>query len=122
MFSPFAENLVRENMFCRGLARGLGVHEDYTVASPTFTLVNEYPGRCRLYHFDVYRLNHPQSSMNWAMMNMYREAVWLLLSGRIKSPMPLPPEAVIVDFAMLMKIQEISASRTGGKSGTSLEI
>lgn len=43
--------------FTGGLARGLGVGEDYTITSPTFTLVNEYPGRCRLYHFDVYRLN-----------------------------------------------------------------
>lgn len=43
--------------FTGGLARGLGVGENYTITSPTFTLVNEYPGRCRLYHFDVYRLN-----------------------------------------------------------------
>jgi tRNA threonylcarbamoyladenosine biosynthesis protein TsaE len=43
--------------FAGGLARGLGIGEDYTITSPTFTLINEYPGRCRLYHFDVYRLN-----------------------------------------------------------------
>lgn len=43
--------------FTGGLARGLGVDETYAITSPTFTLINEYPGRCRLYHFDVYRLN-----------------------------------------------------------------
>ena len=43
--------------FTSGLARGLGVGDHYTITSPTFTLINEYPGRCRLYHFDVYRLN-----------------------------------------------------------------
>lgn len=43
--------------FTGGLARGLGVGENYIITSPTFTLVNEYPGRCRLYHLDVYRLN-----------------------------------------------------------------
>ncbi len=43
--------------FTGGLARGLGVSDDYPITSPTFTLVNEYPGRCRLCHFDVYRLN-----------------------------------------------------------------
>lgn len=43
--------------FTGGLARGLGVGESYTITSPTFTLINEYPGRCRFYHFDVYRLN-----------------------------------------------------------------
>ena len=43
--------------FTGGLARGLGVSEKYQITSPTFTLINEYPGRCKLYHFDVYRLN-----------------------------------------------------------------
>lgn len=42
--------------FTAGLARGLGVNEEYQITSPTFTLINEYPARCRLYHFDVYRL------------------------------------------------------------------
>jgi tRNA threonylcarbamoyladenosine biosynthesis protein TsaE len=40
----------------KGIARGLGVTERYPVTSPTFTLVNEYPGRLALYHLDLYRL------------------------------------------------------------------
>jgi tRNA threonylcarbamoyladenosine biosynthesis protein TsaE len=41
----------------QGIARGLGVPEGYAVTSPTFTLINEYPGRqLPLYHLDVYRL------------------------------------------------------------------
>ncbi len=40
--------------FVRGLAQGLEVQED--VSSPTFTIVNEYPGRIPLFHFDMYRL------------------------------------------------------------------
>jgi tRNA threonylcarbamoyladenosine biosynthesis protein TsaE len=43
--------------FTGGLARGLGVTEDYQITSPTFTLINEYPAKHKLYHFDVYRLN-----------------------------------------------------------------
>jgi tRNA threonylcarbamoyladenosine biosynthesis protein TsaE len=43
--------------FTGGIARGLGVSESYQITSPTFTLINEYPARCDLYHFDVYRLN-----------------------------------------------------------------
>ena len=40
--------------FVRGMARGLGVAE--RVVSPTFTIVNEYPGERELFHFDMYRL------------------------------------------------------------------
>ncbi len=40
----------------QGIARGLEVPEVYPITSPTFTLINEYPGRLTLYHFDIYRL------------------------------------------------------------------
>ena len=41
----------------KGIAEGLGINEYIT--SPTFTIVNEYEGRLKLYHFDVYRVNDP---------------------------------------------------------------
>ena len=44
----------------QGIARGLGVPESYRITSPTFTLANEYPGRLRLTHLDVYRLSGSQ--------------------------------------------------------------
>ena len=40
----------------QGLAQGLDVPPEYYVTSPTFTLVNQYPGRLELYHVDLYRL------------------------------------------------------------------
>lgn len=40
--------------FVRGMARGLEIRE--RVSSPTFTVVNEYPGDVPLFHFDMYRL------------------------------------------------------------------
>ena len=45
--------------FTKGLARGLGVDENIPVVSPTYTLVNEYPGDPPLVHIDCYRLNDP---------------------------------------------------------------
>ena len=41
----------------QGIARGLGISEEYRITSPTFTIINEYPGRLILYHLDVYRLS-----------------------------------------------------------------
>jgi len=41
----------------KGIAEGLEITDHIT--SPTFTIVNEYEGRLKLYHFDVYRVNDP---------------------------------------------------------------
>ena len=41
----------------QGIARGLGIEEGYQITSPTFTLINEYPGRLHLVHLDAYRLS-----------------------------------------------------------------
>jgi len=42
--------------FVRGIARGLGASPD-DVTSPTFTLMQEYPGRLTLVHVDLYRVS-----------------------------------------------------------------
>src|SRR6266851_10264489 len=43
----------------KGLARGLGIMA--RVHSPTFALVNVYPGgRLQLFHLDLYRLDTPE--------------------------------------------------------------
>ena len=42
--------------FVQGLAIGLEVPVEYYITSPTFTLINEYPGRLPLFHADLYRL------------------------------------------------------------------
>ena len=44
--------------FVQGLAKGLDVSEKYYITSPTFTLINEYPGRRPLFHVDLYRIEN----------------------------------------------------------------
>jgi len=39
----------------QGIARGLGVPQDMYVTSPSYSFINEYPGRLRLLHVDLYR-------------------------------------------------------------------
>jgi tRNA threonylcarbamoyladenosine biosynthesis protein TsaE len=45
-----------KTVFAKGLAAGLGI-DPAEVTSPSFTLINEYAGRLRLYHIDLYRLD-----------------------------------------------------------------
>lgn len=42
--------------FVQGLASGLEVPGKYYITSPTFTFINEYPGRYPLWHVDLYRI------------------------------------------------------------------
>jgi tRNA threonylcarbamoyladenosine biosynthesis protein TsaE len=53
----------------QGLGTALGITD--AIASPTFTLINEYPeGRVPLYHFDLYRLS-PED-----VTTLYPELYW----------------------------------------------
>ena len=45
-----------KTIFVQGLARGLDIPDNYYITSPTFTLINEYPGRYHLFHVDLYRI------------------------------------------------------------------
>ena len=44
----------------RGLAAGFGLEDVEEVTSPTFTLINEYRGRIKIYHIDLYRIETGQ--------------------------------------------------------------
>jgi tRNA threonylcarbamoyladenosine biosynthesis protein TsaE len=44
----------------RAIAEGLGVRNPAAVNSPTFVLIQEYPGPVPVYHFDTYRLSGPR--------------------------------------------------------------
>ena len=50
-----------KTIFVKGLAHSLGIDPE-EVTSPTFTLVNPYDARLRLYHIDLYRLDEGPSA------------------------------------------------------------
>lgn len=44
-----------KTVLAKGIAKALGITE--AIVSPTFTLVQEYDGKEKLYHLDLYRLS-----------------------------------------------------------------
>ena len=48
-----------KTVFAKGIAAGAGVPDSHAVCSPSFTLVNIYQGRHRVFHIDLYRLDSP---------------------------------------------------------------
>jgi tRNA threonylcarbamoyladenosine biosynthesis protein TsaE len=59
--------------FAQGLANGLDVPGTFTVTSPTYTLVNEYPGRLPYYHVDLYRLPTPVDPDEIGLLDLFEE-------------------------------------------------
>ena len=82
--------------FTRGLARGLGY--EGRVTSPTFTIVNEYPGPLPLFHFDMYRLESSDSLFDIGWEDYLDRGGVCAVEWSEQVADAIPPEAVTVDF------------------------
>ncbi len=87
--------------FTGGLARGLGVDENYSITSPTFTLINEYPGRCRLCHFDVYRLNRSEDLDDLGFEEFISGGNVIVIEWAEKIASALPPDTINIVFSYI---------------------
>jgi tRNA threonylcarbamoyladenosine biosynthesis protein TsaE len=85
--------------FAQGLARGLDVPASFAVTSPTYTLVNEYPGRLPFYHVDLYRLPAPVDPDEIGLMDIFEEdgIVAVEWAGRLH-PADYPPSRLDLFF------------------------
>ncbi len=81
----------------RGLAAGLGVDPAYVIASPTFTLLNIYPGRLELFHADLYRLG-PGEADDLELLDQAASGV-LAVEWPERAGQAWPAEALRVELA-----------------------
>ena len=84
--------------FTKGLAIGLGVSEEYQITSPTFTLINEYPGRCKLCHFDVYRLNGFSDLEDLGYEEYLSGDSVVVIEWAEKIAELIPPDSIFINF------------------------
>lgn len=75
-----------KTVFVQGLAKGLDVSEKYYITSPTFTLINEYPGRHCLFHVDLYRIEHPSELEEIGLEEILKEDAVIAIEWAEKLP------------------------------------
>ena len=83
-----------KTLFVKGICAALGIDEE-DVTSPSFTLVNPYTGRLRLYHIDLYRLDEGASAAHAVDLDellIDEEAVIVIEWPERMGPYPLPPD------------------------------
>jgi tRNA threonylcarbamoyladenosine biosynthesis protein TsaE len=81
-----------KTLFVKGICAALGIDEE-DVTSPSFTLVNPYDGRLRLYHIDLYRLEEGATAAHAVDLDELltdEEAVIVIEWPERMGPYPLP--------------------------------
>lgn len=87
--------------FVRGLAKGLDVDPSSYVSSPTFVILKVYPGRLNLYHFDFYRLSHPEEYENLGFEDYVREDGIVVIEWADRFSDLLPDEMIEIKFSVV---------------------
>jgi len=85
--------------FTRGLASGLDIK--MIVSSPTFTIVNEYPGIIPLFHFDMYRLNDENELFDIGWYDYLDRGGVCAVEWSEKVSEALPPDVITVNIENL---------------------
>jgi tRNA threonylcarbamoyladenosine biosynthesis protein TsaE len=106
--------------FAQGLAVGLDVPPDRHVASPTFALVNEHPGRVRFLHADFYRVVRDEELRELGLEEAYdRTAAALEWADRF--PAVVPADHLAITFRTLPDgHRQVTIAAQGPRSGALL--
>lgn len=85
-----------KTVFTRGLARGLGIASP--ILSPTFTIVREYAGRLKLYHFDFYRLTEAEELQEIGFEEYVQPEAVVVIEWAELFPEVLPARRIVVQI------------------------
>jgi len=85
----------------QGLARGLDVPDGYYITSPTFTLINEYPGRLPLFHADLYRLDTVRDLEDIGLEELFYEQGVLAVEWADKLAESISDDYLVLHFDII---------------------
>jgi tRNA threonylcarbamoyladenosine biosynthesis protein TsaE len=96
-----------KTQFVQGIARGLAVPEEYRVTSPTYTLLNIYPGRVPLYHFDLYRLTSGAEALDMGFDEYFYGQGACLVEWAERLESECPENYLMVHFQYLSEASRV---------------
>ena len=86
-----------KTVMVRGIAAGAG--STARVASPTFTLIREYPGRVPLFHADLYRIDDPSQLGDLGLEELFDRPAVMVVEWAERAGTLLPPEHLWISIA-----------------------
>jgi tRNA threonylcarbamoyladenosine biosynthesis protein TsaE len=84
--------------FVQGLARGLEVPDDYYITSPSYTLINEYPGRFSLFHVDLYRITDSVDIEDIGLYEIFDNDAVVAVEWADRIEQKLLPDSITIHF------------------------
>jgi tRNA threonylcarbamoyladenosine biosynthesis protein TsaE len=104
----------------RAIAEGLGVKNPAIVNSPTFVLIQEYPARLPIYHFDAYRLSGPREFTELGVDEYFRGDGVSIVEWADKVEATLPQEHLRIEIEIIDEKQRRFEIKAIGKKYESL--
>ena len=86
-----------KTLLAQGIARGLDVAEGVT--SPTFTVLQVYQGRLPVFHYDLYRLQHPEELRDIGFDEFGGERGVMVIEWADKFSSYMPEEALWIELS-----------------------
>ena len=85
--------------FVKGFLKGLGY--DYTVSSPTFTLINNYDAKCNVMHVDFYRETNIKRWIDLGFQELVCNHSVVIVEWADLLPDLLPEDTIYIHFKHL---------------------
>lgn len=104
-----------KSVLSRALVYGAGVDPRVRVASPTFTIVQEYAGRIPVHHADLYRLGMDEELDEIGLFERALDAA-LVVEWADRFPSRVPPDALWIELALVdAQTREVRAHGDGAR-------
>jgi tRNA threonylcarbamoyladenosine biosynthesis protein TsaE len=104
----------------RAVAEGLGIADSRAVSSPTFVLIQEYPARLPVYHFDAYRLRSEAEFFDLGAHEYLDGDGVCVIEWADRVPGCLPAEHVRIELALTGETGRLATVTGSGKRYESL--